>query len=143
VAGRRSDPLAAALPLALQRIRDVERQTGAGLRDLGFVFGPRVRFAPVAAVTKCILAYRSDRDARQAPPFRAGKDSARLAQRAVSDDAATGKLSRKRTTPGQGKVTPAEIRAAKRGTRPRNPAVPAAQAAQSESPGLQAGEDVK
>jgi len=44
--------------------------------------------------------------------------------------------------PGRGKVTPAEIRAAKQGTRPRNPAVPAAQAAQSESPGLQAGEDV-
>jgi len=42
--------------------------------------------------------------------------------------------------PGKGKVTPAEIRAAQQGTRPRNPAVPAAQAAQSESPGLQAGD---
>ena len=44
--------------------------------------------------------------------------------------------------PGRGKVTLAEIRAAQQGTRPRNPAVPAAHAAQSESPGLQAGEDV-
>jgi len=44
--------------------------------------------------------------------------------------------------PGRGKVTPAEIRTAQQGTRPRNPAVPTAQAAQSESLGLQAGEDV-
>ena len=36
------------------------------------------------------------------PPLRAGKDNARLAERAVSDDAATGKLSRTRPTPGQG-----------------------------------------
>jgi len=43
-----------------------------------------------------------DRDARQASPFRAGKDSAWPAERAVSDDAATGNLSRTRPTPGQG-----------------------------------------
>jgi len=54
-----------------------------------------------------------DQDARQAPPFRAGKDSAQLAERAVSDDAATGKFSLTRPTPGQGK-------AAQQGTRPRN-----------------------
>ena len=45
--------------------------------------------------------------------------------------------------PGRREVTPREIRAAQQGTRPRNPAVKAAKAAKPESPGLQAGEDVK
>ena len=52
-------------------------------------------------------------------------------------------LSRGRYRRAMREVTPREIRAAQQGTRPRNPAVPAARAAQPESPGLQAGEDVK
>ena len=80
-----------------------------------------------------------DRDARQAPS-RAG----RIAPGSLSEPCQTMLLQescRERDLPpGKGKVTPAEIRAAQQGTRPRNPAVPAAQAAQSESPGLQAGD---
>jgi len=71
-----------------------------------------------------------------------GRIAARLAQRAVSDDAATRKLSRTRPTPGQGESNACGDTSSAARHSAQEPTVPAAQAAQSESPGLQAGEDV-
>jgi len=84
-----------------------------------------------------------DQEAWRAPPFRAGKDGApaRAASRCQTNRPSGVRRGSDRP-PGWGKVTPAERRAAQQGTRPRNPAVPAAQAAQSESSRLQTGEDI-
>jgi len=90
------------------------------------------------------LRYRLDLTGMRDKPRRSGRG--RIAPGSLSEPGQTMLLQegcRERDLPpGRGKVTPAEIRAAQQGTRPRNPAVPAAQAAQSESPGLRAGEDV-
>ena len=77
------------------------------LIDLGNWLGEKYRIADPPAKdapvpTRLQDGEDHDRDGRQAPPFWAGKDTARLAERAVSDDAATGKVSRTRPGPGQG-----------------------------------------